>query len=208
MLFKRICERKYIKGFYGLRAVIIYSLLFCSCASKPGFKGTGDLCGLVVDEKNQPVKDFIIYCKPFDKTLAVIPSVVTNESGLFVFYDLPSGDYYLYGNKTNFLRISDVAYHFYDRTRIICLQSKSYKAALVQAEELIRLGQIKDAEIILEGISCENESREEQLLRLYQFFVKEKDEDKKKIVSDLKNNGRVYSDFLNSYTLKLEEVIK
>ena len=35
-------------------------LLFCGCASEPGFKGKGDLCGLVIDENNRPVRDFVV----------------------------------------------------------------------------------------------------------------------------------------------------
>ena len=68
-------------------------LLFFSCATKPAFNGCGDLCGLVVDENNYPVKDFIVYCEPSEKGWSLenglpgkdIQPVLTNESGLFVF---------------------------------------------------------------------------------------------------------------------------
>ena len=48
-----------------VKALSIFTfLLFCnlyitSCATNPKFSGTGDLCGLVVDENNKPIKDFV-----------------------------------------------------------------------------------------------------------------------------------------------------
>ena len=38
----------------------VLSVFFISCKTMPRFKGEGDLCGLVVDENNEPVKDFLI----------------------------------------------------------------------------------------------------------------------------------------------------
>ena len=35
--------------------LFLASFLFLSCASKPKFSGQADLCGLVVDENNNPV---------------------------------------------------------------------------------------------------------------------------------------------------------
>ena len=208
MAAEKIKKSKIRKGLHLFVSAIMWIILFAACASKPGFEGSGDLCGLVLDENNQPVKDFVIYCKSASKILVNIRPVITNESGLFVFYDLPSGEYFLSGNKTNYLTISEVPYQFYDRTRIICLQTKSYKTAVLSAEELIRLGQKKDAEKILDSISCETGSREEGLLRLYQFYVEDKEEDKKKIISELKMNEKNNSDFIKSYSLRLEEVLK
>ena len=150
---------------------ITCEVLFLSCASKPLFKGHADLCGLVIDENNAPVKDFIVYCKAADMktwgTKPLITPVITNESGLFVFYGLSSGDYILSGEKTGYLRITSTSYSFNDRTRIICLQTKSFKASVLNVGEMLRLGQKEEAIAILRGICCEHDSLEEIFLKDY-----------------------------------------
>ena len=83
-------EKEKGTALWKLAVLISVTVLFFSCASKPVFSGKGDLCGLVVDENSKPVKDFVIYCesKSAGKKLAEVKPVLTNESGLFVFYDL------------------------------------------------------------------------------------------------------------------------
>ena len=81
--------------------LISFSMLFWSCASKPKFTGKGDLCGLIVDEKNKPVSDFVVYCTACEPNLQIVKPVITNESGLFVFFDVPAGSYHLSGSKNN-----------------------------------------------------------------------------------------------------------
>ena len=157
--------------------LVMCQLFFLSCASKPVFEGKADLCGLVIDENNAPVKDFIVYCKAADmKTWGntpLITPVLTNESGLFVFYGLSSGEYLLSGEKTNYLRITSTSYSFNDRTKIICLQTKSFKASVLNAGEMLRLGQVAEAIAILRGISCEHNSQEEIFLKDYTAKLEE-----------------------------------
>lgn len=148
--------------------LLLFCLLFVSCASKPLFKGKGDLCGLVIDENNRPVKDFVVNCKPAEIKLhskIVIPPVLTNESGLFVFYGLPSGDYFVSGQKKNYLKISKTKYSFNDRGKILCLQTKGFRAVVLQAEDQIRLGQTEEALSLLRGIACETDSRVDIFIR-------------------------------------------
>ena len=145
--------------------------IFLSCKSKPAFDGRGDLCGLVVDENNFPIKDFVIYCKATDikswGAKPVITPVLTNESGLFVFYGLPSGEYCLSGEKNNYLKLDSALYSFNDRTKIVCFQTKSLKAAVLNAEELLRLRQADQAAALLQGICFESGSPEESFFKEY-----------------------------------------
>ena len=77
-------------------AVFCLTLAFLSCKTIPRFKGQGDLCGLVVDENNEPVKDFLIYCK---NEFEVTSTALTNETGMFVIHGVPSGIYKISGKK-------------------------------------------------------------------------------------------------------------
>ncbi len=205
-----------------VKALPIFTfLLFCnlyitSCATNPKFSGTGDLCGLVVDENNKPIKDFVIYCYPSitnikTQTINIKP-VITNESGLFVFYGLPSGSYTISGEKPNYLRLSETPYQFSDRGKILCLQTKSFKAAVKTAEELIALGQTKEARSLLNGISTKKLSSEKYLVTAYQLFTVESEREKRSLMNELRaalkkqqipqSEKVFYKEFLE----KLEEV--
>ena len=184
--------------------------LFFSCASKPSFEGKGDLCGIIIDENNKPVKDFIVYCKPVNQKFLsqALGPVKTNESGLFVVYGLSAGQYLLSGNKKNYLSLEPHQYSFEDRTRIICLQTRSYKSALERAGELAAMGQKKDAEDLLSKISYEKNSREELYIKAYQFLLSDDKDERLSILTDLKNNEYQNDSFFMDYTKKLEEMMK
>ena len=159
---------------FSLIGCMFCSLLLISCASTPGFSGKGDLCGLVIDENNVPVRDFVVNCrKENGSSLQEIRPVITNESGLFVFYGLLAGEYFLSGEKPGCLRILETPYHFNDRTKIICLQTKSFRASVLRAEELLRLGQPEEAGEVLGGICCETGSPEEIFFKNYIAKLKE-----------------------------------
>lgn len=189
--------------------LLIGGILFISgCASKPKFKGKGDLCGLVIDENNCPVKDFIINCRPVDGKIIPVQPVLTNESGLFVFNSLPSGKYSISGEKNNFQRIRPTTYWFEDRAKIVCFQTKSYKSSILQAEELIRLGQPGEARKVLKGICCEKDSDQQLLVKLYQFYTAENKKEKRAVVAYMKKRKLPEASFYKKYTEKLEEIIK
>lgn len=182
--------------------------LFCTCASKPGFQGNGDLCGLVIDENNNPVKDFIVYCKSAEKRSQVIKPVMTNESGLFVFYDIPSGSYLLTGEKTNYLRLNEIAYNFYDRSKIFCIQTKTLQGSVKAAVELLHLGEKKEAAMLLDSICLQKNSIEELIVSSYKFFTIDSYDERKKLALALKNKAEQGPEFINVFSKKILEVLE
>ena len=90
---------KGIKGVLRVSLLIFFICMFLSCTSKPRFTGNADLCGLVVDEQNKPVKGFVIraFCG-----MSGMKSAVTNENGIFVIENVPSGKIMISGEKTNY----------------------------------------------------------------------------------------------------------
>lgn len=196
-----------------LTNICVMNLLFISCVSKPGFEGKGDLCGLVIDENNKPVKDFLVCCKPVNEKFCLqeVKPVITNESGLFVFYGLSSGDYFLSGTKKTYMRIEPVYYSFDDRTKIICIQTKSFQAAMSKADELLRLGQAEEAYALLDNIDYEKDSKEGLYINALKFHAAKDGGKKRIILAELKNNSSLKNkenDFIKSYTEKLEEIME
>ena len=198
----------------NLLIIFLISVFFCACTSKPKFSGNGDLCGLVIDENNSPVKDFVVHCKGAASNPAMglkpAQTMSTNESGIFVFYDLPSGDYQLYGEKKNYQRILKTSYRFSNRSNIICLQTKGFKASVLNAEKLYSLGQTEAAQEVLENIYCETKSSEELYVNAYLYLMTEDVAKKKEILKKIKSKtaGLKESDtsvFFNQFIAKLEE---
>ena len=185
-------------------------LLFSSCLSKPRYEGSGDLCGIIIDENNKPVKDFIVYCKLAnpDKFSKDPGPVKTNESGLFVFYGLPCNAYMLSGCKNNYLGIEPFLYSFEDRTRIVCLQTRGYKSAITRAEELAAMGQTEEAAALVGRIACEKDSREELYIKAHQFLLSQNKDTRLSILNDLKNRNYKNGSFFTEYTKKLEEMMQ
>ena len=186
--------------------LVFSSCLLSACASKPRFEGKADLCGLILDENNVPVKDFVVNCTASGGKPLVLRPVITNENGLFVFYGVPSGKYILSGEKNNYLKIKHVPYAFNDRAKIICLQTKTFKGAISSAEELLRLDQPMTAGKLLGDICCETKSKEQLYIKAYQFYAAENVRKKKSLLADLKRKNKFETDFFKKYAAELSKL--
>jgi len=183
---------------------LLLSILCFSCASHPDFEGYGDLCGMIIDEKNQPVDNFVVY---YSKAPFLNKSTVTNESGIFVFHNVPSGQSVISGEKKNFSRLKDSDYYFCDRSDIICFQVNSIKAVINEVDPLIKAGDKKKAYMLLDNVSCEEASEEWILIESYKFFLTESQDKKKKIINSIKKNTGDEDTFYSNYLNKLEEFL-
>ena len=180
-------------------AIVLFTLN--SCASKPKFTGTGDLCGLVIDENNQPVSDFVLYCK---KDSGLSKSAITNESGLFVIQGVPAGIYKISGEKSNYSKITDFEYQFVKRSNILCLQIMSLKGAISEVDGLILRGEKEKAILLLNNISVKEKSSEEALINSYKYFLVSDEQSKNQILAQLKNIDNSHSKFFTEYSDLLE----
>lgn len=194
-------------SFFLVTIMESFLLLFSSCVSKPEFEGKGDLCGIIIDENNNPVKNCIVYCNSPDKKKIPVKPVLTNESGLFVFSGITSGDYFISTEKNNYLRIKALPYCFNDRNKIFCIQMKSCKAALKQVEEMLVLGQKKEASSLLDDICCEKNTKLHMYIKAYQLFTTDDKELKRSIISEIKKSSYSSDSFFEDYLSKQEELI-
>lgn len=182
---------------------ILILILFGSCASKPKFKGYGDLCGLVVDECNRPVKDFLILCSGH----GVSYTALTNEGGIFVIQNVPSGKYQISGVKKNYCKLVKTEYSFMDRTKIFCCQINSIDAALESVSKLIIRGENKLAENVLDNLDYENNSREAAAVLFYRFYLADSKKEKTKIVTKIGKIAKQRKTDYSAFTDNLEDFI-
>ena len=189
--------------------LFLLDAMILSCATKPKFSGNADLCGLVVDENNRPVKGFVIraFCG-----ISGIKSALTNENGIFVIENVPSGKIVISGEKKNYLKLSDANYQFIDRSDIFCCQVKSVKAVINLVDELLMRDENQLALDLLDNVSCEKKSMEWRVVQSYKFFLTESKHKKKEILSSLKQTAGFEEAerqaFLSEYAKSLEVFIK
>ena len=185
-------------------AVFCLTLAFLSCKTIPRFKGQGDLCGLVVDENNEPVKDFLIYCK---NEFEVTSTALTNETGMFVIHGVPSGIYKISGKKKDYAKLAWVEFYFTDRDRIFCCQVESIEGAFKTAEQFMLRGEIKNAEAVIDSLYYDKKTPQQAVVLVYKFFLSEKNREKKRIINEIRKIGRIEDVDYSEYADSLEELL-
>lgn len=183
--------------------VIFFSVSFISCKTLPKFKGNADLCGLIVDENNTPVKDFVIYCK----TNLENNTALTDESGMFVIHGVSSDVYTISGMKKNYAKLENEQFLFTDRSKIFCCQVESIEGAFKTVEEYILRGEKKKAEEVLASLYYDKKTPQEAVVLVYRFFLAEKNRDKKRIVSSIRKLGKIDDVDYSQYADALEGLI-
>ena len=178
-------------------------LLFSSCRTLPKFKGEGDLCGLIVDENNTPVKEFVVYCKNDFET----NTALTDESGMFVIHGVSSDVYKISGQKKNYVKLENEDFLFTDRSKIFCCQVESIDGAFKTVEELLLRGEKKKAEALLDKLYYDKKTPQDAVVHVYRFFLSDKNGDKKRIVSSIRKLGKIEGVDYSEYADALEGLI-
>ena len=198
-LIKLVCTRMLIPGLF----VLFISVIFLSCKTLPKFKGDADLCGLIVDENNTPVKDFVIYCKTDFET----NTALTDESGMFVIHGVSSDVYTISGMKKNYAKLENEQFLFTDRSKIFCCQVESIEGAFKTVEQYILRGERKKAEEVLDSLYYDKKTPQEAVVLVYRFFLAEKNRDKKRIASSIRKLGKIDNVDYSQYADALEGLI-
>ena len=185
--------------FWGFAAL----MLFSSCRTLPKFKGEGDLCGLIVDENNAPVKEFVVYCKNDFET----NTALTDESGMFVIHGVSSDVYKISGQKKNYVKLENEEFLFTDRSKIFCCQVESIDGAFKTVEELLLRGEKKKAEALLDKLYYDKKTPQDAVVLVYRFFLSDKNGDKKRIVSSIRKLGKIEGVDYSEYADALEGLI-
>ena len=187
-------------------ALFLMPYFFSACSTLPKFSGEADLCGLIVDENNSPVKDFIVFCR---NDMETYRTALTDENGMFVVHDVTSGVYKISGRRKNFRKLDETEFLFTDRNRIFCCQIESIEGTFKSVEKLMLRGERKNAEELLDKICYDKKTPQEAVILVYKFFLTEKQKEKKKLIAALRKIGRIedvdYSKYADSMEVFINE---
>jgi len=166
-----------MKNYKRINYLIIATFVFllCSCASKPKFSGSGDLCGFVVDENNNPLEEYVISCRGHNGSWK---TTITNKNGLFVFEDISLGECWFKGWKNDYVDLDKNMQIFGDKSKVICFQIISIDRALDKVEEMILYEDFAGAEHLLKKITYDKKSPASDVIHIYKDAIKLKKSNK------------------------------
>ena len=91
---------------------------FLGCNSIPVKSEPSEFSGFVIDENNKPLENVVI--KILSSDFSEI-TTVTNQSGMFVFSEIKTGDLNVLAYKEGYTKY-DEKIEFYNRDKILCIQ--------------------------------------------------------------------------------------
>lgn len=195
--------KKNLLNYFFSLFVFLVGVFFVGCASKPKFHGKSEMCGVVVDEKNIPVVDFVVNCKKD----GISKVAVTNDRGIFVFNEMRSGKYEISGEKKGYARLNEKTFDFSSREKVICCKVNSIEGTLSAVEKQIVCENYDKALELLDEVYFEKDSPAEATVLFYKAYVYVKSEEMKKAVQVLRRVKRIKSVDLRTEINELEELV-
>lgn len=157
--------------FIKIFLILSLILFFANCKSVPVKREIADFCGFVIDENNNPVKNFLISVQTSDLQ---IKKAITNDGGIFVINNIKLGNLKIEGKKEGFSKYLNENIEFYDRTKILCIKISSADFVLENFHSNIKAKNFESAQKNLESIFCEESNNLKKVILEYEKFLKEK----------------------------------
>lgn len=149
-----------------IKCFVAFCLIFFdSCATQSGFSEKADLCGIIVDENNEPVPGYVLRCSSIKNT------GVTNENGIFVIPNVVPGKYRISGEKNGYTFTTDIPFDFTTQGDLLCCKVHSMDGAIEAAERQFECKNYDAALELLNGICYETNTQEEAIVMYLKTVV-------------------------------------
>ena len=148
--------------------LIINYFVLSGCVTKEHCVKSNNLSGIIVDENNRPISNYQVICgsNPINKK-----TTFTNNSGIFVFTDVPIGKNIISGQKNNYGKIENKEFNFDGGSSMLCCQVSSLQELLSQIDRYIINREYEKALNIIEQISVEENHYNSVLVLLYKEYL-------------------------------------
>lgn len=159
-------KNKNIYVIYGMILFLVF--IFCGCVSKRNCIKENDFCGMIVDENNRPVSDFVVSIK---NELNITETAITNKSGLFMFPDIKSGFYFISGERENYVKLENKKYFFNGNPDLFCSQIISFEEAINKIESYIKVNNFQKADELLNKVVINENKCCRALFIIYKAYL-------------------------------------
>ena len=150
--------------------------IFLGCNSIPVKSEPSEFSGFVIDENNKPLENVVI--KILGSDFSEI-TTVTNQSGMFVFSEIKTGDLNVLAYKEGYTKY-DEKIEFYNRDKILCIQICSADLVLDNIEKAVLIKDFENARKQLNSIYCNDSKNLKWVLNEYKKVIGEKKNENKK----------------------------
>lgn len=185
------------KYFYFCLFLIIN--LFSSCVSKQICIRKSNLCGIIVDENNKPVKNYLVVVS---NGVINKKSAYTNSSGIFVIPDMSVGEYVLSGHKLNFGKIEKNNFYFDGNSTMLCCQVSTLEELLNKTDQCILNMDYEQALNFINEITVEKNHCNSGLIFLYKIFLYKKMNDMDAYTDCIKQIKKIENDNFRKFIKK------
>lgn len=157
---------KKIRLFILKTHILFFALIFLSCKTVPKFSDEAKICGLIIDEDNQPIDGGLVVVKKG----GVRKHAYTNNRGIFVIEDIQSGIYDFIFEKNGYEITSKENVLFSDRNKFFCFQINSKEKLFEQIDSHFNNQQYEKGISVIGSIKTEKDSKLYNLCCLYKSY--------------------------------------
>ncbi|MCF0242880.1 MAG: carboxypeptidase regulatory-like domain-containing protein [Treponema sp.] len=141
---------------------------FISCASTQ-LSEKGNLVGLVVDENNKPVDEYVLHLET-EKGKRF--SAMTSVDGIFVIENLSRGNHRIEGNKDLYEKLNQELI-FNDYSKVFCFEVLTADGIFNKANKKIKEGNISEADVLISKLQCNTSETVGEVLKFYKEKLNE-----------------------------------
>lgn len=156
---------------HKINLLFIFSIIcfcLCSCVSNHKIIKNSDFCGVVVDENNNPIPNFLVKCS---KSNLYSQTAITNNSGIFLFPQMESGVYKISGSKDNFVILEEQEFYFNDNSSLFCCQIRSFLDVIESIDSLIENKEYEKGVLLLDKVKFKENSFSQSLYFVYKAYL-------------------------------------
>lgn len=160
-------------------------LISCHSTDLSDFGKEKDLQIFIIDENNNPVSDYVVSYSSSPNGFKS-SEIYTNEKGFCRFENVPSGHFYIWGNKSGYKKIEGMKISFNRPTDVFFCMTESKEFIFSEVENLYKKNRFEEGLELLASISKDKNSILNDGILFYEFIGLEKSGNKKESDRKLK----------------------
>ena len=182
--------------------ILLAGLCFFGCKTTGQFTDTASLTILIVDENGCGVRDCAVTLSNFNKT----EHGITNQNGMCVFNNVPSGEYRLSGRKNGYSKLESESFMYVSKGDIFCFELYSSNFILNEVEALYDQYDYKTALTLLNEIACDKKSSLYAAVCLYKAYGYFQQKNQKSALNELNKMKKADKAFEEIYETLITKI--